>query len=140
MGRSLDALQEPFRGRAILFLARCIERGLPVLITCTDRTAAEQATAVATGHSQVAHSKHEDGLAMDVVPYVMFKLHGEDKLQYDTADPVWREVVGDIAEGIPGIRWGGRFRHPPLGQVAKPARDLLPSELGWDPGHIEEQS
>lgn len=123
MSRALDDLSPRFRPLAFEFLARLTEAHIQVLITFTLRTAAEQAEAVRTGHSQVAHSKHQDGDAMDVVPYSQFLLKGDDKLQWDTSDPVWPKI-GAIAERL-GLRWGGRFR------------PLNAQGVGWDPGHVE---
>jgi hypothetical protein len=123
VSRKLDDLSPRFKPLAFEFLARLTEAQIPVLITSTLRTAAEQADAVRTGHSQVAHSKHQDGDAIDVVPYAQFLLKGDDKLQWDTGDPVWLKI-GAIAEGL-GLRWGGRFR--PLNRMG----------IGWDPGHAE---
>ena len=123
MSRLLADLDPSFLPDAALFLAKCVEAQIPVLITCTRRTAEEQAEAVATGHSQVTHSRHQDGMAIDVVPYDLFDRDGPDKLDWDTSDPVWLKI-GTIAEGL-GLRWGGRF-HP-----------LNAAGIGWDPGHVE---
>lgn len=96
-----------------------------VLVVCTTRSAEEQAAAVASGHSRVQRSKHQDGLAIDLVPYAEYQLHGADKLRWSTVDPVWARI-GAIGEAL-GLRWGGRFR--PLGR----------NGIGWDPGHFEYQ-
>lgn len=123
MSRQLDDLDPRFRSKAVELLARLTEAQIPVLIVCTSRTAAEQAKAVATGHSKVTRSRHEDGMAIDLVPFHTWELHGPDKLQWDTADPVWLQM-GAIGEGL-GLRWGGRFT--PLNAIG----------VGWDPGHFE---
>lgn len=123
MNRTLDVLAARFKPLAMELLARCIEMGLMVMIVNTLRTDAEQAVAVASGHSQVAHSKHQDGLAIDICPYDIYQLHGSDKLRWDASDPAWK-VIGAIGEKL-GLRWGGRF-HP-----------LDHDGLGWDPGHFE---
>jgi peptidoglycan L-alanyl-D-glutamate endopeptidase CwlK len=123
MSRLLNGLSPRFRPLAFELLARLTEAKIPVLITCTSRTAAEQAEAVATGHSAVAHSKHQDGDAIDIIPFSQFLLYGEDKLQWDAVDPVWMKI-GQIGEAL-GLRWGGRFK--PLNTVG----------VGWDPGHFE---
>lgn len=93
------------------------------MIICTGRTEEEQAEAVRTGHSKVARSKHQDGLAIDICPYDQFLIHGPDKLQWSTSDPVWK-TIGEIGMGL-GLRWGGTFA--PLDK----------NGLGWDPGHFE---
>lgn len=125
MGRLLHELSPTFRPIAVELLARLTETRIPVLITTTGRTAAEQAEAVRLGRSKVAHSRHQDGMAIDVVPYRVFQLHGDDKLQWDLTDPVWWKI-GVIVEGL-GLRWGGRF-----GWSA-----TEPTKIGWDPGHAE---
>lgn len=121
--RSLAGLDPKFRPFAEKLLAKAVEAGLPVMIVCTSRTQAEQDEAKATGHSQVDHSKHQDGLAIDICPYDTWNLHGPDKLKWDTTDPVWWQL-GKLGEDL-GLRWGGRF-----GQSD-------PAKLGWDPGHFE---
>lgn len=123
MDRTLDSLDPRFKPIAMALLARLTEARIAVLISNTRRTDAEQAVAIANGNSKVARSKHQDGLAIDVVPYTIYALHGEDKLQWDTRDPVWAKI-GVIAEGL-GLRWGGRFK--PLNSIG----------VGWDPGHCE---
>lgn len=117
MCRDLDALDPRFRAKAFEFLARCVEAQIPVLIVDTVRTIAEQKDAVARGVSKTLNSKHLTGLAMDVCPFDQFQLHGPDKLQWDTRDPVWARI-GIIAEKC-GLKWGGRWANP------------------YDPGHVE---
>jgi peptidoglycan L-alanyl-D-glutamate endopeptidase CwlK len=91
-------------------LAAFVEAGLPVLIINTLRTQAEQDANLANGTSWVQRSAHQDGLAIDVCPYEQYVLHGENKLQWDVTDPVWKRL-GVIGEAL-GLRWGGRFRPP----------------------------
>jgi hypothetical protein len=119
MSRALNDLVLPFRTFAIELIARCVEARIPILIVCTRRTAEAQAEALATGHSSVVHSKHQDGLAIDLVPYEVYALHGEDKLAWNPDDPVWLRL-GALGESL-GLRWGGRWRVP------------------RDPGHFEWQ-
>ena len=119
----LDSLDPLFKPLAITLLARLLEARIPVLIVNTLRTQVEQDAAVARGVSRVQHSKHQDGLAIDVAPYDIFALHDDDKLQWDTKDPIWKKI-GAIGESL-GLRWGGRFE--PLNSVG----------VGWDPGHFE---
>lgn len=123
MDTSLNSLDPRFKPIAIELLARLTEARLPVIISNTRRTAAEQAAAIARHVSWVQHSLHQDGLAMDVVPYVQFQLHGEDKLQWNTVDPIWVKI-GAVGEKL-GLRWGGRFA--PLNVLG----------VGKDPGHFE---
>lgn len=123
MDTSLDSLDPRFKPIAMQFLARLTEARIAVCIVNTRRTDVEQAAAVARGVSWVQHSKHQDGLAMDVAPYEIWALHGTDKVSWNTHDPVW-VTIGKIAEGL-GLRWGGRFGT---------ANEL---GVGKDPGHIE---
>jgi len=123
MNTSLDSLDPKFRPLAIELLARFTEQKIIVLIVNTRRTDAEQADAIARGVSWVKRSKHQDGLAIDVVPYELYQLHGPDKLQWSTSDAVW-VTMGAIGERL-GLRWGGRF-----GKING-------SGVGMDPGHFE---
>ena len=75
MSRALDDLALPFRPLACKLIARLAERGVPVFIVCTGRTQREQDEAVASGHSKVRHSKHQDGIAIDICPYRQFIIH-----------------------------------------------------------------
>ncbi len=125
MDTSLDSLDPRFKPYVFALLARLTEERIPVIIVNTRRTAAEQADAVARRVSKVAHSKHQDGLAIDIVPYQQFILHGVNKAQWSTDDPIWLKI-GQIGEAVhASIRWGGRFK--PLNEDG----------LGWDPGHFE---
>lgn len=115
MSRHLDDLHPRFRPKAIEFLARCTEAGFPVFIVDTLRTQAEHEANLAKGVSWVKHSKHLDGLAMDVCPYESFMLHGPDKLEWDAEDPVW-EQIAQIAERL-GLRSGYRWKQKDCGHV-----------------------
>lgn len=124
MGRHLSELAPAFRAKAVELLAQLVEAQIPVLIVSTGRSEKEQAAAVAAGTSKVKRSRHQDGMAIDVVPFALFQLAGPDKLQWDVRDPVWRRI-GAIGEAL-GLRWGGRF-----GESKPGAGD------GWDMGHFE---
>jgi hypothetical protein len=102
-------------------LARMVEARILVLIVNTRRTQAEQDQAIAAGVSWVRHSKHQDGLAIDLVPYDQYALHGPDKLQWNGNDPVWQQM-GQIGESL-GLRWGGRWHQRDLGhfELADPS-------------------
>jgi hypothetical protein len=117
MSRALNDLADLFRPLACELIARASEHGVPVMIINTRRTEAEQAVNMMNGTSAVKHSKHQDGLAIDICPYAHYDLHGPDKLQWDSSDPAW-DILGAIGEGL-GLRWGGRWRQP------------------HDPGHFE---
>ena len=124
MSTRLDDLQPEFRRIAVEVLAQLTEAGVAVMITCTGRTQAEQDAAFARGASKVHHSRHQDGMAVDLCPYLLFDLHGADKLQWDSSDPAFK-TIGRIGERN-GLRWGGRF-----GESAPGAGD------GWDASHLE---
>lgn len=104
MSRNLDDLAPAFKPLAIELIARCAEAGIPVMIVDTLRTAEEQAEKVALKLSWTAHSRHQDGLAIDVVPYELYQAHGIKKLDWDVKDPVW-QIIGKIGQGL-GLKWG----------------------------------
>jgi hypothetical protein len=113
MDTSLDSLDPVFRPLAFALLARCVEAKTLVLIVNTRRTDAEQADAIARKVSWVPHSKHQDGLAIDIVPYSIWSLHGDVKLEWNATDPIWMKI-GAIGESI-GLRWGGRWKQADMG-------------------------
>lgn len=122
MSRRLDDLSPRFKPLAMELLARCVEVGIAVMILDTLRTPAEHAANLAKGVSWTPHSKHLDGDAIDICPYYQYSLHGEDKLQWDGADPAWA-TIGRIGEDL-GLRWGGRWTQRDWGHfeyVAPPA-------------------
>lgn len=123
MNTALDSLDPKFKPFAFALLARLTEARIPVIITNTRRTEAEQQQALAQGVSWVQHSKHQDGLAIDVVPLSSYVIHGSNKALWDTKDPVWLQI-GKVVESL-GLRWGGRFH--PINDVG----------VGVDPGHAE---
>jgi len=118
MSRALNDLSTRFRPVAFEFLARLTEAQIPCLIVDTSRTIGEHEANLLKGTSWTKLSKHLDGAiyrnsppgsdAMDVVPYLIFQLHGADKLQWDASDPVWQRI-GPIGEQL-GLRWGGRWQ------------------------------
>jgi peptidoglycan L-alanyl-D-glutamate endopeptidase CwlK len=103
----LDSLDPRFKPLAIQLLARCVEARIPVLIINTRRTDAEQAAAVASGHSWVTRSKHQDGLAIDIAPLDSYLLHGPDKIAWSDT-PIWQRL-GALGEAL-NLRWGGRWK------------------------------
>ena len=112
MNTDLDSLDPKFKPLAFVLLARLVEARIPVVIVNTRRTALEQQQAIAKGVSWVTHSKHQDGLAIDIAPYEVYALHGADKLQW-SIDPVWLRI-GQIGEAV-GLRWGGRWTQADYG-------------------------
>jgi len=111
VSRRLDDLSPRFRPLAVEFLGRLTEAGIAVLIVDTLRTPAEHAENLAKGVSWTKRSKHLDGDAIDICPFKEWALHGPDKLQWDTSDPVWQKI-GAIGESV-GLTWGGRWKQTP---------------------------
>lgn len=125
MSNSLDTLDPSFRQLAEKLIATARAEGIGVAIINTRRTAAEQEHNIATGVSQVKHSKHEDGLAIDLCPVKLLSIKG-----WAPADPLWWQL-GEIGLSL-GLRWGGKWDHPTIPPVGK-----LPPWF-WDPGHFEQ--
>lgn len=111
--RLLNDLDPNFKPLAIELLARLVEAGIPVMIVETRRSEAEHQANLAAGTSWIKHSKHIDGLAIDIAPWEMYQLHGPDKLQWDSSDPVWQKI-GPIGKAL-GLRWGGDWTYKDLG-------------------------
>lgn len=133
MSRALDDLSSDMRPRAVEVLARLTERGIAVVIVDTLRSSKEQEEFYKRGVSKTKLSRHlprylrthvpandlnwNKADAIDLCPYSVYALHGEDKLQWDAQDPVWR-IIAEIGEGE-GLVSGFRWRDP------------------FDPGHLE---
>lgn len=113
MSRALNDLAPVFRPFAFELLARAAEAGIPCFIVDTLRTEAQQAVNVSTGHSWVTHSKHQDGLAIDLCPYLQYDANGPDKLAWNADDPNWAKL-GAIGKAL-GLRWGGDWQQKDLG-------------------------
>jgi hypothetical protein len=113
MSRRLDDLHSSFRPFAFELLARCVEARIPIVITDTLRSQAEHEINLTQKVSWTQHSKHLDGLAIDICPLKQYKLHGAKKLEWDADDPVWMEI-GLIGEKL-GLRWGGRWPKKDMG-------------------------
>ena len=107
MDTKLDSLSPEFKPKAIELLARLTEANIPVKIINTLRTDEEQAANLARGASWVKRSKHQDGNAIDICPYLVYRIDGEDKLEWDSKYPIWQKV-GVIGESL-GLVWGGRW-------------------------------
>ncbi len=134
---SLDLLSTDFYPLACRLIAHVAQRGVPVAIICTRRTADEQQVALINGASGTTLSSHlprslrwrnttelpfsqfnmDKSDAIDICPYEVYQQHGPDKLQWDGENEAFG-VIGEEAEKI-GLRWGGRWMKP------------------FDPGHAE---
>jgi hypothetical protein len=111
---ALEALHPYFRDRIIQLIAMARAKGIELAVVESYRTRAKQAEYKSMGRkftrSGAGSSKHQYGLAVDVVPIV----NGQAEW-HNIA--LWRKV-GVMGERL-GLRWGGRWRHP------------------YDPGHFE---
>lgn len=84
----------------LLYIVR--SAGVPLQITSSTRSRAEQARLVAEGRSDTLRSKHLYGQAFDV------DIHGWDR---DDIPLWWWEELGWLGEYL-GFRWGGRWKSP----------------------------
>ena len=116
--RSLADLAPHVRAMAEQLLADAKAAGIPLTVTCTRRSAAEQAAKYAQGRTSpgpivtrapAGYSYHEYGLAIDVVPTELLALKdwGDTPEHRAHADALWARlgVIGKAA----GFRWGGDF-------------------------------
>lgn len=110
----LNALHPYFRDQVTSLIRACKAKGIEIAVVETYRTHAKQHEYKTMGkgytNSGAGKSKHQYGLAVDVVPLVK-------------GAPVWNNTalwrrVGMVGEKL-GLRWGGRWRKP------------------YDPGHFE---
>lgn len=110
----LSSLHPYFRDKVVKLIEACKEKGIELAIVETYRTRAKQNEYRSMGkkytRSVGGRSKHQYGLAVDVVPIV-------DSVAQWHNPTLWRKV-GLAGEKL-GLRWGGRWRHP------------------YDPGHFE---
>lgn len=110
----LSALHPYFRDRIIQLIKICKSKGIELAVVETYRTHAKQHEYKTMGKkytsSGAGRSKHQYGLAVDVVPIV------DSAAVWDNIS-LWRKV-GTSGEKL-GLRWGGRWRKP------------------FDPGHFE---
>jgi hypothetical protein len=110
----LEALHPDFRELVKTLIAQCKAKGIELAVVESFRTRAKQNEYRSMGkrytRSSGGSSKHQYGLAVDVVPLV-------DSIAVWDNLALWRKV-GITGEKL-GLRWGGRWRHP------------------FDPGHFE---
>lgn len=110
----LKALHPYFRDKVIQLISKCEEKGITLAIVETYRTRAKQYEYRAMGKKYTratgGKSKHQYGIAVDVVPIV-------DSAAVWNNKQLWR-TIGLVGERL-GLRWGGRWRHL------------------YDPGHFE---
>lgn len=110
----INALHPYFREKVNTLIANCAAKGIELAVVETFRTHTKQNEYRAMGknytRSKGGHSKHQYGLAIDVVPIV----NGEP--QWNNGK-LWRKI-GLIGEQL-GLHWGGRWKSL------------------YDPGHFE---
>ena len=114
MINDLKALHPVFRDKIERLIIACEAKGIRLAVVETYRTHAKQNEYKSMGkkftRSGGGSSKHQYGLAVDLVPIV------RDTAQWHN-DQLWKKI-GTIGEQL-GLRWGGRWRNP------------------YDPGHFE---
>jgi peptidoglycan LD-endopeptidase CwlK len=116
--RSLNDLHPAMRGRAEALLARSEQAGVPLVVTFTLRSLAEQDSLYAQGrtapgsrvtNARAGYSFHNFGLAIDIVPRCLLTLPrwGDTPENAVKAAAIWQKV-GSIGRTL-GLRWGGDF-------------------------------
>lgn len=126
MSRLLNDLNPEFRNRVYVFLAKLVEANIPITIIDTLRTQEEHEANLLKGVSWTKHSKHLDGLAIDICPYSIFNENGPDKLNWDATAQVW-DKIGSIGESV-GLVWGGRWKQKDMGHFEMP-REAAPKQV-----------
>lgn len=110
----LKSLHPFFRDQVLNLIAKCKAKGIELAVVETYRTHAKQHEYKTMGKkytsSGAGRSKHQYGLAVDIVPIVNSVAVWDNVV-------MWRKI-GAIGEKL-GLRWGGRWRKP------------------YDPGHFE---
>ena len=127
--REISALRPGTQVKAIQFLQLCKKAGLDVIVTCTLRSANDQAALYAKGrttdgpvvtYAKPGTSLHETGRALDVVPL----RNGKPVWGTTGADLTLWQSVGACGEQA-GLEWGGhwpsRFRLS-LIHISEPTR------------------
>lgn len=103
MSRSLADLDPRFAPLAAALIDRAEAAAIPLVVVETRRTEAEHLANVKAGKSWTRHSKHIDGLAIDVCPKALISTPG-----WMPDSPLW-DKLGEIGEAL-GLRWGGRWK------------------------------
>ncbi|WP_333819897.1 M15 family metallopeptidase [Ohtaekwangia sp.] len=110
----LQALHPYFRDQIKILMAACRAQGIELAVVESYRTHAKQNEYKTMGRkytsSGAGRSKHQYGLAVDVVPII-------DSVAVWDNTALWKRI-GAEGEKL-GLRWGGRWRTP------------------YDPGHFE---
>lgn len=110
----LESLHPYFRDKVLELMRICKAKGIQLAIVETYRTHAKQTEYKTMGRkytrTKAGQSKHQYGLAVDVVPMI-------DSIPQWRNIKLWRKI-GPIGERL-GLRWGGRWHKL------------------FDPGHFE---
>jgi hypothetical protein len=110
----LNALHPYFRDKIAQLISNCKAQGIELAVVETYRTHAKQNEYKTMGkkytRSGAGKSKHQYGLAVDLVPIV-------DSVAMWDKTALWKKI-GVTGEKL-GLRWGGRWKKP------------------YDPGHFE---
>ena len=110
----LNALHPYFRDQIIKLIKICKSKGITLAVVESFRTSSKQNEYKSMGEkytrSKGGRSKHQYGLAIDLVPILDSTAEWHNKI-------LWKRV-GMAGEQL-GLRWGGRWRHL------------------YDPGHFE---
>jgi len=110
----LEALHPYFRDKIRLLISNCKAQGIELAVVESYRTHAKQHEYKSMGtkytRSGAGKSKHQYGLAVDLVPVV-------DSVAVWDNIALWKKI-GVAGEKL-GLRWGGRWKKP------------------YDPGHFE---
>ncbi len=119
--RGTDKLAPKFREKVEKFIAEVNKTAAVIFITETWRSEERQKELIAAGLSQVKHSNHQDGLAVDIA-FTGSALYPSDA-------KLWRSVA-DIAKKY-GIDWGydlWKWDKPHFQDNGKPIQPLIVQE------------
>ena len=104
--KKLDDLDPAFKIQVFEFLARAVEARLDVVIIETRRTEEAHRANVLAGRSWTKHSKHIDGLAIDVGLAARLK-----EKNWSPEHPDWQRL-GTVGQRC-GLKWGGTWEKTP---------------------------
>lgn len=125
MSTRIEELDEPFKTKVQLVVAKLGELGIRFAITETRRTYLSQSDAFKRGVSKcdglVKLSMHQAGLAVDITP---IDANGKPTWDYAKYSEQYKKI-GAVAKDF-GLEWGGTWA--PLDTK---------TGLGWDAPHIQ---
>jgi len=147
--RSLDSLSSAFLPLALTWIARCVERGVSVMIIQTSRTPVEHQANLVNGTSGTTLSLHllrrlllsqfatelamDSGLsdpdkadAMDLAPWDIYQAHGPDKINWNSKSREFGIIATECEKlGLrSGVRWTKPF-DPGHGELVLPVKERL---------------